>query len=162
MNNSKKLTKPQMRVAIAKDVLAQIKAKRFKIINATYWKVKGANDSQRINQDFLIEKKPVCKVCALGSAVISGIKLFNEVETSDNSGNDGETTKILGKWFSESQMALIEDAFEGPYDSNTCLLSDNNPNEEAVAFGCQFPNRTDRAVAIFKNVIKNNGVFRPA
>ncbi len=153
------LTEAQKRVAIAKDVLAQIRSRKFKIQQGA-WAV--WDYARNLNQDTLTgntgEKPLRCTACALGAAMLSSIRLFNDCEIGGACG-EYEVDNQLGKWFSDRQRALIEYTFEkgkgmkNPWDDEDEL--------RARLFYKKYPSAIKRAVAIFKNIVKNKGDFKP-
>lgn len=107
-------------VLVAKDVLVQIKAKIYIPYTGTYihpndgFKFEGS-----IKKNF--EKIPECKVCALGSMLMSSTHLGNILTTSDigNSPdvddlrNSDKVSELFSSIFTDKQLLLIETAFEG-------------------------------------------------
>ncbi len=159
----KKLTAADMRVAIAKDVIAQIRAEKLLICHNFYWGIKDKGyDYNGESSQIELQENPKCTACAVGAAVLSGVRLFNKISIANNNSCDPEETKyVLKRWFSKSQMALIEDAFEGPRSAGACLFSNESPNQKAIKFGERFEDGEKRAVAIFKNMSENRGTFKP-
>jgi hypothetical protein len=158
----KKLTKSQMRVAIAKDVLKQIKAGKFRITVGRFAVLPGGSETYGKKE---LRKMPVCNVCAIGAAIVSGIRLFNEIEITDSCINNKESWEMIQKFFSPTQAIKIENAFEqgsGCYSrSNWDWTGPDVNTDKAVDFGESFQNKTARAYAIFANIVKNNGEFKP-
>ncbi len=84
----KKATKAEKRVMIAKDVLAQIKAKRYIPESGTWvdpnWNIRneidGTESVQKLFADRTIE---TCNVCALGSLFMSCTNLNNNTSFAD-------------------------------------------------------------------------------
>lgn len=157
-NKNKKfntMTRAQKRVAIARDVLKQIKLKT-KIRSGRYWDL-PRNQSVYGRSD--LRKPIVCRCCAAGAAILSGIRLFNQVNVCQQNGCDSDAVEVANKWFSRRQLALIERAFE----RLACPLSDDITvnGERAEKFNRGVKSNTERAVRIFKNIIANNGTFKP-
>jgi hypothetical protein len=107
-------------VLVAKDVLLQIKAKKYIPDTGNYIHVFGGynfNGSIKENFDQIKE----CRVCALGSMLMSSTHLGNILTTSDiNSYPDRndlrrsqKITELFSSIFTEKQLLLIEVAFEG-------------------------------------------------
>jgi hypothetical protein len=169
----KKATKAEKRVMIAKDVLAQIKAKRYIPESGTWvdpnWNIRneidGTESVQKLFADRTIE---TCNVCALGSLFMSCTNLNNNTCVSDiNYGGegteigeriqDGDTlSNGLNKIFSKKQLQLIEVYFEtgdgwfGEDSRHVAYFNDAYPDDE------------DRLVEIMKNIVANDGTFVPS
>lgn len=113
-NFMKKLGKIQTRVAIARDVLLQLKLNLVKPICGTYiqmWsgplaELAHGTDAQPI---LLNRKRKPCTVCALGAGVVSLIRRENNFHVGD------QITPYtrLGKYFEREQLVAIESLFEG-------------------------------------------------
>lgn len=156
------MTAAQKRVAIAKDVIKQIKVRKLIISTGQFCDIYDDGCPYRLGKKELLRKMPVCHVCAIGAAIVSGIRLFNQLEIVDRDIDGNSQEDMIKKFFSPKQAALIEQAFElgnGWYD-DTFSYKDKG-RYTAVAFGEKFKDSKDRAVAIFKNIIKNKGVFIP-
>ena len=182
----KKATKAEKRVMIAKDVLAQIKAKRYIPESGTWvdanWNIRGGIDEihetdsvQKLFADRTIE---TCSVCALGGLFMSCTNLNNNTCVSDiNYG--GEGTEIgerieegdtlsngLNKIFSKKQLQLIEVYFEkgdgwfgeAGYTGN--YIGEDSRHVEY--FNEAYPDDDERLVEIMKNIVANDGTFVPS
>lgn len=127
-----RMTKPQQRVAIAKDVLKQIHAGRIKAKTMIY--VRALNGGYR--------PKPgqPCKACALGALFVSKYALANGMWISDP--GQEELHGSLALYFSKYQLKDIENAFEGH------LWNHEHANDE------------DRMIAIMQNIVDHNGTFK--
>jgi len=122
-------------IAIAKDVLAQIKAKKLKFRKG-YGYVEGRIEHKEMEtidlsaqlQDKLEVLQPACTVCALGSCFLSYVRLFNNVKVKECGDYafsweeekdwkfevDDLLSGILSEVFTPVQIGLIELAFETP------------------------------------------------
>ena len=132
----KKLSPAQKRVAIAKDVLKQIKARQFipkrgYFVDTTTQNVKGIIGDLS-NTDSLQKVLPqmTCEVCALGGMFLSCTNLNNKATISAlkfdfEHEHSGEALRMdsvinqnkkfsngLNRFFSNYQLMLIETAFE--------------------------------------------------
>jgi hypothetical protein len=169
----KRMTKAQMRVAIAKDVLTQIKLKKLEPTSGVYLdKSFVLREDDDISKQVLQQlPKKNCAVCAVGACFVSSLKLFNKYEPSDGYGwrlFGNERVKIssysmrsdqLAKHFSYKQLDVIEAAFER---SNEYSYRDQPMSEKKVGnFSRKYKTDTDLMVAIMKNIIKNKGLFKP-
>lgn len=146
------------RVAIAKDVLIQIKAGQFEVQRGTWAALIDSElDLTTVNKESLLGRTVVlpplrCNCCAVGAAFLSSMRLFN-VGQFDEVASQDYAFKQLGKYFSKEQLKMIENAFE----LGACLSGEDGPKE----FGERYSNDTERAVAIFTNIVNNKGDFIP-
>jgi hypothetical protein len=176
---TKRMTKSQLRVAVAKDVLKSLnilkpahghgyvrsdKEAAVSIVE------KGGDDSKAIAESL----KKHCNVCALGACLLSTVSLFNKFKfVSERSWwsdaayvrvNDDDLTERLGKVFTMSQMGLIEMAYEkvevgvGLQIPGFCA---RQGVKDAIAFGKKYRGARARLEAIMKNIVKNKGEFIP-
>ncbi len=170
MKKSKKAEKPkltrkkQLAVDIAKDVIKWIRARKLNINNAGSYICGDVNcelNSDDQVQPHLPALRESCSVCAKGAIFLSYIELKNEITFdsldldrfgSKSSVNaDGERIcDLLGGAFTPDQLDLIECAFEC-WDDDVL----------AEAFGEKYDDPGKRMTAICRNIIKNNGVFKP-
>lgn len=182
----KRLTKSQMRVEIAKDVISQINSKKL-IPETGIWMYDPKLGSIDDHIENLIDKamedekndtcrfepfnardftKRVnrCKVCALGSIFVSAVNLYNGVEFK--SGNEAceafESLELspLSKYFSPHELSFIETCFEGE-DSAHWTDIDGKDSAIAIAYNRSFPSSKSRLVSIMKNIVRNKGNFVP-
>lgn len=159
-----RLTKAQQRVAIAKDAIEQLKARRFVASPGSYIRDKirdGANRS--ISQETVGGRtfRP-CRVCMIGQAIVSGIRLFNKLEVESCEVSGSGLHHELKRWFTSSQAAMLEVAFE-KRNVGYRMHTWTDEYSAAVNFGHHNKCRTpySLSIAIWKNVIKNNGTFKP-
>lgn len=182
------LTKPQKRVAIAEDVIKQIKAKKYlpkQMAYVTFKKLENSEEQIQTNFD-----KIECTCCALGGLFLSEVKFnnsctFKELNYNDFSkGNyfEEKPLKRLNKYFSLSQLVLTEFAFEcwgtnelyynddnsvhidmgiGNHKTLKELKLTENDIEKACEFGNDYLYPNDRLLAIMKNIVLNEGTFKP-
>lgn len=129
-----KLTGAQKRVAIAKDVLAQLAVGRIKAHSGTYFKAKVGNKTFKAEGEVqeALAKIPTCSACALGSLFVCTVEKADKLKLSDLSNDfvveewddrgqirekvasvdsDSMHTYLKG-FFSLDQLFLIENAFE--------------------------------------------------
>ena len=179
----KKLTKAEKRVAIAKDVLKQLKTERYVATSGVY--LESSNDfhkaSDAADAKEVLAKVEKCLVCAIGSMFMSAIGKFNNCTIGDvfaplgtgyyaserplkREGSDKPTTlhEHLEKYFTAPQLGLIECWFEGQsnYDMfvKTAFLYGS---QAAVNFKQKYEDDNDRLSRIMKNIIRNKGTFKP-
>jgi hypothetical protein len=135
-------------------------------------------------KDLLSGATGTCSCCALGAMFVS-CTLFNNQTTAldlhqiqwslgDMIEADEKLSNGLNKFFSAQQLRLIEQAFEGGHGQFTEDVdagdeeSDNPADRAAVklsqrllSWEDKYRNDEDRLIAIMKNIIKNNGTFKP-
>lgn len=166
-------TKVEMRIAIAKDVLKQLAAKKIKAKQRVYGEfklkalVKEGDDLQTILKTNLKTKS--CDACALGAAMISYVRLYDKVKVGEEVHPDDYSPKelamdrpelTLGKVFPPEQLDLIEAAFE--HDGGLVYYSVSELElENAKDFGRHFKSSYNRLKAIMGNIVKNKGTFKP-
>lgn len=200
------MSKKQKILAIANDVLAQLRAKKLKVkLDEGYVVGKYPVELVQLGSQLQSELdglQPACTVCALGSCFLSYARLFNHVKVGEcgQLENTYSTTwmfdlnygqgrrifqEIMGKIFSETQLGLIELAFEAPDESEwfvfnftkrlPSLLRFNEPYDDepkptgkgwelvklAHAFGRKYKSGHSRLKAIMENIIANDGKFIP-
>lgn len=166
----KKATKAQKRVMIAKDVLAQIKTKRYVAesgcwvqtnINATC--EKDLKDEDSVQELFAEKKIESCNVCALGGLFMSCTNLNNNTTVQDLKNefyigdlvaDDDKISNGLNRIFTQKQLILIETYFEG---SEGYFKGDD---EKTVIFLANYDD-DERLEMIMQNIIDNNGTFKP-
>lgn len=147
-----RMSKKNQRIAIAKDVLLQMKMKTYvaspgEYIWSSYF---SADDSPTELQKCLLTKFPACHVCGIGAAFLSLARLGNEVCLKD------EFYVKLDPIFGIPQRTLIERTFEGWYDcAEECQKAPH------MKFNRKYPDDDKRLAAIFRNIIRNDGVFKP-
>lgn len=176
-----KLPKAQKRVAIARDVIAQVKLGMIDVQQGKYLGdvVKVEDDNGNVVG---VEK---CTACALGSLFACAVNkpalkldLDDALPAYGYSGADDDSMREqLGDVFSEDQLRLIESAFEmddfleGDDSKYQDVIEDDGTwtgetvfkgrLKKAVDFGERYTSDKRRLIAIMENVIENNGTFRP-
>lgn len=187
----KAATKAGKRVMIAKDVLAQLKAEKI-IAQRGSWAIIKADKPINYEDEvcnIIDAKGTTCTCCALGSMMISEIRMNDRLIVDAVDADRDEDSETLSLWhsvgdvdsyaddemynedrlrsyFSEEQIALIENAFEQGSGEYSCSYTTDHldiDDELIVAeeFGDRYENPEDRLVAIMKNIIKNKGTFVP-
>lgn len=183
-NTTKRKTKGERRIEILKDALSQIKANKYKVTNGTYVELSPALEQIRRNitglsfysredisaKECLLtskDKKP-CKVCAKGAIFLSLIRKENKVMMSKI--YDGDVREeSSNKLFGEANLNRMEAAFEKWYYKDNDRVAygsfsdiyTNKRDETIVNFVKKHPKSEDRLIAIIKNAIKNDGIFKP-
>lgn len=178
-------TDAQMRVLIAKDVLAQIAARRYR--PAPGWWLDDSNMSKladyvdnrfeemedqkqcniSIDANDYVSKVKSCSVCALGSIFMSqartpGSVVFTAKTASAYEAFEDLSTSPLSKYFSENQLVLIEACFEGNDGMYACDISDGNTKLLSQAYVFTYKSSTARLTAIMRNIVRNKGTFVPS
>lgn len=160
-----KMSKPRRRVAIARDVIAQLATGKLVATSGIY--VESPNlktyDSNVELQSLLLPPTVSCDVCGIGSLFVCGIQRANKFTTGDAKADDGSGAvsgriafKYLERFFDRSQLQLIEATFEG-WGSSQCVsfhdsvrIVDDGEADKA------------RLRLIMENIIANKGTFVPS
>lgn len=160
------LSDVQKRIAVCKDVIANIQAAQLNVVpNNGY--IVGLNmeleDSDVIHHMLpLIKKK--CEVCARGAMMICKIDKFNSCNYINlNDVEQSDTAEQLD-FFEEDQLNLIETAFELSDMSDGYGRYNYNHSKEtidAIKFGEDFDDPSDRLMAIMQNIVDHKGEFKP-
>jgi hypothetical protein len=159
-----KMPKWRRRVAIARDVIAQINIGKLNPMNGTYFDSAdlcyldmGDEDVQL--QGVLQKSNVSCNVCAIGALFTSGVLLANkctvgQVNVADGTGRitSFRLNVYLRRFFSQEQLTLIEGAFEGW----------NAAPHTRDFFSASPANSAIRLRLIMENIIANKGTFKPS
>jgi len=144
----KKSTKPQQRVLVAQDVLAQIKAKRY-VAEPGEWAYPFYSEAMR----------------ALPASILNNNTTFTELEDAlclGHSLDGGEKlSNGLNRIFTKKQLILIESYFEneeGFFRSEIATKMTDHIN----LFNNKYPNPQTRLKEIMNNIVENNGTFVPS
>ena len=170
--NFQELTLAEKRIAIAKDVIAQLDADKYIAEAGQYccFRDMDVEMSDDIKKKF--DEEWICDVCALGGLLVSLTHFNNKYTFQDlDAISCKEITspfKELAEYFTLSQLFLIEAAFEGWTDFSTGVAHsmDYKPTpeelylveEHADAWEDNYYN-DDRLRKIMKNIIQNGGEF---
>lgn len=155
------MTPSQRRVAIAKDVILQIKASRYKTGHTGYIEDFKPQNGVSIHDAPLqktICNMESCRVCARGAMVLSAIKKFNNYNDPRLITEEHYDTYTLraaeSLYFSENQAVLIESAYERR------SLNPTKACDAAVRYGKSLSGRkSERLIQIMRNIIRNHGKF---
>jgi hypothetical protein len=186
-----KLTGPQKRVRIAKDVLAAIAAKRIVARTGYYLNLdlsfEAEHDSGKYVGNSLtpveeFAENNVCSACALGSMMICLASRTNDMKVGQLTSTAMAFEAIRNKLtsvFADSQIALIESAFDdaaltpekfGLYGDMKFMEQQETAREwwrtafpiaEKDRRGPNASNAEERLVAIMRNIVQNDGTFVP-
>lgn len=168
------LTVLEKRVAVAKDIIESVE-KDFYIPTEGIYVHYNQNfkTKKEVSLKDVLRKKQVesCTVCALGSCFLSIIKFQNNYITKEladhnftldiTSKEQGKERQILRTVFTDYQLGLIESAFERTTTYASRVINDENLIEQTLDFGYQYFDSKERLIAIMKNIIKNQGFFKP-
>lgn len=161
-----RLSNKRQRIAIAKDVLEQIRLKTYVAVPGTYVDSETLSDladkADMDSEDFDLQKAllgnaPECEVCGLGAAFCSMARLGDKVSFEVADAPHESLTPIFGL----QQVSLIEYTFEG---GDAGGGEENLSGEEIQAarrFYRKYPKADKRLAAIFRNIVKNDGTFKP-
>lgn len=153
-----RLSRKQKRIAIAKDALQQLKLNKYLPARGLYV-LERWNPDESMN-DIIARDGEQCEVCAIGAAFCS-LARFNTELTLEH-GSPELVHNTLRLCFSNRQMALMEYAFEGRSVSRiTSTLKSYTDCNLAYTFWHRHKDATERMKAIFRNIIKNGGTFKP-
>lgn len=142
------MTRAQRRVAVAKDVIKAVKAKKFNVLAFNAYiegdmPIEAGRERQWAKTSL---KQARCTVCARGGMMLCKVAKYNNFEIpSESSGlyaGGAETTLALSDCFTEKQLLDIEHAFENCW--------------------CDIEDDADRLTAIMQNIIDHNGTFKPS
>lgn len=162
-----KLSKANKRIELAKDVITQVKAKKYIATQMTYFdgyeiaeeaRILGSKDTDQLNK---VLPKITCECCAKGALLMAGITKINHCSLFDieqNSGNDDYILDKLKDIFISSQLHLIETAFEGRIINDSDSYNDD---EKAKNLYLKYKHSDTRLIGIMNNIIKNSGTFKP-
>jgi hypothetical protein len=160
------------RVAVARDVLAQVAASKLKVAVGSYLAVDCSLALQEATEDLPDDAdlqgvvdvvQAHCQVCARGALLLSKARLYNAVPLESIWGMDqGDNADLLADTFDEETLDVLENAFEG-HTINACTGS---PSFLAVDFAKKidpdrFGGAEKRLVAAMNNIIENDGEFLP-
>ena len=151
-NNS---TPEQKRVMIAQDCIRRIELglllpKKSRIITVPNW--------QNVNQENVNNLE--CEVCAKGGLLASYIGRVNnfDVNTFITNGESNVAHKKLFEIFTLEQLAIIEFAFEGEKFIDSVNIS-GKLSAKLIMFYKNYETDEKRLIAIYENIIENNGDF---
>lgn len=174
----KKMTKKELRIAVAKDVLSALRTKKIKPAEGEFVRPSVCPTDLSASKKVAATIQKDCVVCNLGAMFVSLVKLDNKFQfewlEDPCSGNQEVYIRYplprMRDLFSAQQLILIEHAFEGP-DSGyiTDHFREYDPNAEvpqrlqdaAYKFYESHSDPAKRMRAVMQNIVKNEGVFKP-
>lgn len=169
-------SKKQRRIEIIKDAMLQLKAGTFVSTPGIYVDINNDNLNNQIDliyQDdakkHLQDIKPkTCKVCAKGALLVSCVRKENDMTLGDlmDAGSQDAVDRLSQDGlFKEQNLHLIERAYEGWL---TNRLSNDEKDEytpllrkffKKYGKGRSKVSSEKRLMAIFRNMLRNDGVF---
>lgn len=161
------IEKKKRLVVIARDIVKQLKLKRFIASPGTYFYVPDLSSSAEWmnGKDFQAELQPKkhCEVCALGAMFISYVDKYDSISGSSINRVPQKMREIFGS----TQTSQIEAVFEGFRNrgiTKTPLFQrywgETEESRDALDESEKF-HPTDRMLAIMRNIIRNKGEFKP-
>jgi len=168
------LTRKQKKVAVAQDVINQILSNGYSVLRSNGyvsprdWSMRMAVSlSGPVDKQEVGEIAKTCDVCAVGSLLLSRIRMFNTLSFKDlGAQNRTNPTATIGTFrgcgispcinglkgiFTERELKQIEIAFE-MLGGARCITTQ---------FGKDFDDDDDRLLAIMQNIVDHDGVFKP-
>lgn len=141
------ITKRQKaKIAIAADVIAQIKTRRYVAETGLYignLDIEGeTGDLQKVIKKQVTRRNP-CNVCALGSAFLSTVRLFDKFQLNEKTVDDGTVDyeamrRKLQQFFTRVELGVIEASFE----VSSAHLSFEAPTDASTALFDEFESRS--------------------
>jgi hypothetical protein len=166
----------KQRVEIARDVLRMMKGRQLEAEHAVYvglgfslTDIIERNPRARLADIFQSKRDEggrIGSVCAIGAAFVSAVDKFGRLKASDTEdyltpdGSPDEMIKYLGRWFSREQLRLMELAFEGKWWGVDIEAPEQRLFHRAQKF-CERLSAEAGMEKIMRNVVKNNGTFKP-
>lgn len=146
----KAMTKARKRVAIAKDTIEALNARKIVAKCGVYLAHDAELNGDKLPNDY------ACKACALGSMFVG---LTTRVKDLSVKGHQcrSHITEDLSKYFSDIQLDMVESAFE----QREMGWAHSYKTRPAKEFGNKYSDSDDRLRAIMQNIIDNNGTFKP-
>lgn len=157
------LSQKEQRIAIAKDVIAQIEAKQI-IPQTGKFVYYGL-----IHESGTIRRMKECEVCALGALVASTLEkgksskslreYFNDNTFNTTHPREARTNihTILAPYFSSDQLDEIEASFE--VTASYAITRTWRTEKASVMFDKNYLPPNERLKTIMQNIIDNDGVF---
>jgi len=170
----KALTKPKQRIAIARDVIAQLKAGKFSATSIYFdfggpsEYVLGTSAAVEANMDMSeCIAQTSCQVCGIGGLFASAVLNADHLPVADFFDRDMPLRQFevnyLKKWFSVNQLNLVECFFEkwDEYKRHDyrITIEDHVINTSPIFTE---GNQNDCLTMIMQNIISNGGKFDPA
>tara|TARA_R110000868_G_scaffold1729_1_gene13860 strand:- start:956 stop:1504 length:549 start_codon:yes stop_codon:yes gene_type:complete len=164
-----KATKKEKKILIAKDILANLKLKKYIANSGSYFDKATLGDTIGYESDLQenFNKIENCYCCQLGACLLSSTKFQNKLTPDDLSGSNSSSWKQLLNIFTIRELAIMEQCFEGgsyfdqsivAYDTFQYVL-DSDLKEKCDDFQYHFDSDEDRMKAICNNIIKGKQIY---
>lgn len=165
------MTNQQKRVAIAEDILLNLKNKVIVAKKGRYIDINtralGVDEDDDVKENF--GKIKNCPVCMMGACLLSVVKMENNANFDDMAIGIDSADKMwerLNEYFPKDSLLLIESAFEKSTGGLRVAEDRFHFKSEILAnmgvkWGKKYSTDNKRIVAICKNIIKNKGEFIP-
>jgi hypothetical protein len=164
----------EKRVAIAHDVIEQLRLEKIYATQGTYLNAPAGNAVLESNAAETFGSA-ACQACAIGSLLACAIGAQDSVTLSDVNAIVGlrsiemagsDAFRYLERYFDKEQMVMIETAFEGDLISDDVFEISRQSEHECVDFHDYYRDEdgvdeTRLLTAIMQNIINNNGTFVP-
>lgn len=161
----KSIPKHIARVIICYDALLQLRQKKILPKTGCYLEPLGVPKIVETEPMDKTLNKIQCEACALGTIFASRVSCFDGLSNEEVGFGWGGVCydpmfADLEQYFDSQQLHLIEACFEG------CFVSDTNPKTEKEfdlieKFFDKYQTAESRLIAILKNIINNEGTFKP-
>ncbi len=165
-----KLSASGKRITVAKDVIDRVKfgqiiPKKGDFMGDYSAIVNGKKCNDIVEESPLKNASMECHACGKGGLFLSYLGITEEVNLSYfntfiSAKLNSDAMIMLSKIFSLKQLTLIETAFEGRSFTWNVTLK-NSEISTCFQFKKKYYLEKDRLIAICKNIIKNNGTFKP-
>lgn len=181
---SRKPSRDELRVKIAKDVIAQLESRKYKAscgtwaCNRKFGTLGEFEDKRWLIQEEgkaggdipplcdYVNKSKTCSVCALGGIFLSILRVATDCSRVTKPTVDPEgvifydlDVSPLAKFFSKSQLRMIEFCFEGGEGYH--YIHDEFSEEVAIRYFSSTRSANERMKKIMKNIVRNKGKFIP-
>jgi hypothetical protein len=160
----------EKRIAIAEDVIAQIRQQKFKAERCTFTDIgnivlpEGDGSSM---QNVLLKTQEHCEVCARGAIFLSTIRKSNKCSVKDYLNNEDYNSrnpnKIEKRYFSPETLLSMEKIFEQHFSKFTKTEEKmyNFLVEKYEDSMLSFSFADFTLVGMMRNIIENNGQWKP-
>lgn len=157
-----KLSPEKKKVVVAKDVLMQIDARKYRPTRGTYFEAnaKKADVEQVTEFGVLLEKIPTCNVCAVGSVFASVARYADDLALNSAGSADSFNVSTFGEW--NGRVSL--NTSEYSYLIRMNIFSDSELREMEAFFESSFAggrytskkmSATKALSLIMENVVRN-------
>lgn len=160
-----RLSKRKKRMAVVADAIAQIKAGHYRSKRGTYAETDGSCSIEQKN--LTSQEPPRCTVCGTGALLVSIVRFANKFD--EYAAATGQLIRRLSPLFTQLELSVVEAAFEKTNTPNLGRTAFSwggqwAPDEllrRARKFGRRYSTDKKRALGIFRNMLRNHGIFKP-